>query len=61
MSDTPSSTSATVEDTDTLDSMIQAASIPSLATLIQRGKDAGLIKPVQGYDGTGAEAPTAAP
>jgi hypothetical protein len=36
---------------DTMDTMVQRASAPSLATLFQRGKDAGLLKPTQGYDG----------
>lgn len=34
---------------DAEDAMIQAASAPSLATLFQRGKDAGLIKPGKEY------------
>lgn len=34
---------------DRLDSLVQAASIPNLATLIKRGKDKGLIKPTVGY------------
>lgn len=37
------------EETDSMDLMVQAASTPSLATLFQRGKDAGLLKPVTGY------------
>lgn len=36
---------------DTMDTMIQRASVPSLATLFKRGKDAGLLKPTQGYAG----------
>lgn len=36
---------------DTMDTMIQRASTPNLATLFQRGKDAGLLKPTQGYAG----------
>lgn len=34
---------------DSLDSMVQAASIPSLATLFKRGKEAGLLKGVTHY------------
>lgn len=53
-SSTTSSKGGTVsEDTDTMDSMVQAASVPSLATLFQRGKDAGLLKPTTGYGGEG--------
>lgn len=37
---------------DSLDQMVQAASTPSLATLFQRAKDAGLIKPVKEYGTT---------
>lgn len=40
-------------DDATLDSMIQAASIPNLAVLIRRGKEQGLLKPITGY-GEGA-------
>ena len=36
---------------DTLDRMVQRASTPNLATLFQRGKAAGLLKPTQGYAG----------
>lgn len=36
---------------DTMDTMIQRASVPNLATLFQRGKDAGLLKPTTGYGG----------
>jgi predicted ATPase with chaperone activity len=41
---------------DNLDSMVQQASIPSLATLFRAGKDAGLIKPITVY----GESPTGA-
>lgn len=34
---------------DTMDQMIQRASVPNLATLFQRGKDAGLLKPTTNY------------
>lgn len=37
---------------DSLDQMVQAASTPSLATLFQRAKDAGLIKPAKEYGST---------
>ena len=36
-------------DTDSMDQMVQAASIPNLATLFRRGKEAGLLKPTTGY------------
>jgi hypothetical protein len=35
--------------TDSLDSLVQAASTPSLSTLFRRGKEAGLITPITGY------------
>lgn len=36
---------------DTMETLVQAASIPNLATLFQRGKDSGLIKAASaGYD-----------
>lgn len=38
---------------DSLDSMVQAASVPSLATLFKRAKDAGVIGAVSNY-GEGA-------
>lgn len=44
------------EPDDRLDDMIAAASLPSLATLIKRGKEAGLIQPVTGYAGQDAGA-----
>lgn len=49
MRDTPVEDTVMVDDDGSLDQMVQAASIPSLASLVQRGKDAGLIKPMQGY------------
>lgn len=36
-------------DADTLDTMVQQASTPTLATLFKRGKEAGLIQPTTGY------------
>lgn len=47
----PDPQGAPIEGTEdgSLDQMVEAASVPSLATLIQRGKDQGLIKPVVGY------------
>lgn len=33
------------------DELVRRASIPSLATLYDRGKKSGLIKPVNGYGG----------
>jgi hypothetical protein len=39
--------------TDTLDSLVQAASAPSLSTLFRKAKDDGLIAPVSTY-GEGA-------
>ena len=41
-----------VSDPDaTLDTMIQQASVPTLATLFRKAKDSGAIKPVTGYGG----------
>lgn len=34
---------------DKIEELVYAASIPNLATLFQRGKDAGLIKPSGEY------------
>ena len=42
----------TVVDEDTLDEMVRRASTPNLASLFQRGKDAGLIKPTSNYGET---------
>jgi hypothetical protein len=39
--------------TDTLDSLVQAASTPNLSTLFRKAKDTGLITPVTTY-GEGA-------
>lgn len=41
-------------ETDSLDDMIQAASVPSLASLFRRAKDRGLLGPVTVY----GESPT---
>lgn len=35
----------------TLDSMVQKASVPTLATLFRRAKESGAIKPVSEYGG----------
>lgn len=41
---------ANMSDQDaSLDQMVERASRPSLATLYQRGKDSGVIQPVQDY------------
>ena len=48
---TPSD-SSTKMDEAAMDRMVQTASTPSLATLFQRGKDAGLLKPQQEYGHT---------
>lgn len=41
-----------VSDLDTkMDTLVEAASIPNLAALFQKGKDAGLIKPGVEYGG----------
>ena len=45
---------------DSLDSMVEQASVPNLATLFKRAKDAGVIGPVSVY-GEGAPAGAAAP
>jgi hypothetical protein len=42
-----------MDNEDTLDQMVARASVPNLASLFQRGKEAGLIKPTTGY-GEGA-------
>ena len=34
-----------------LDELVEAASVPNLADLFQKGKDAGLLKPTTGYGG----------
>lgn len=39
---------------DSLDSMVEAASVPNLAALFQQAKDAGHIKAVQEYGFTRA-------
>ena len=42
-----------VSDPDTkMDTLVEAASIPNLAALFQKGKDAGLIKPGVEYGGS---------
>lgn len=38
------------EETDTMDALVEQASIPNLAALFQAGKKKGLIKPVQAYE-----------
>jgi hypothetical protein len=42
---------------DTLDSMIQQASVPSLSSLFKKAKETGAIKAVPAYGGN-ASAPT---
>ena len=37
---------------DKLDSMIEQAAVPSLATLFRKAKQSGAIKPVTGYGAT---------
>ena len=39
-------------DESSLDQLVEAASVPNLAALFKRGKDAGLLKPVTGYSPT---------
>ena len=36
-------------DESSLDRMVEAASVPNLAALFKRGKEAGLLKPTTGY------------
>lgn len=49
-------TAVSVAD-DSLDSMIQGASVPSLSTLFKRAKEAGVIGPVSVYgEGAGTNA-----
>lgn len=38
-----------MDDEDTMDQMVQRASVPNLASLFKAGKDAGLIKPGKEY------------
>lgn len=38
-------------DADSLDSLVQAASIPNLAALFKRAKDTGIITPAKEYGG----------
>lgn len=38
-----------VTDEDNLDQMVQAASVPNLASLFRKGKERGLIKAQQEY------------
>lgn len=40
----------------TLDTMVQQASVPSLATLFRKAKESGAIQPVAGYGGPTASA-----
>jgi hypothetical protein len=37
---------------DTMDNLIQRASVPNLATLFKRGQQAGLLKPGKDYGDT---------
>lgn len=39
-------------DESSLDQLVEAASVPNLAALFKRGKEAGLLKPVTGYSPT---------
>lgn len=39
-------------ETDTLDALVEKASVPDLATLFKRGKEAGLIVPSKEYGGS---------
>ena len=45
---TPGGEKVSVAD-DRLDELVEQASVPNLATLFKRGKDAGLLKPTTGY------------
>jgi hypothetical protein len=40
------------EDDGSLDQLVEAASVPNLAALFKRGKEAGLLQPVTGYSPT---------
>lgn len=51
MSDTVTQGGVVSDPGTTMDSLIEAASIPNLAALFQKGKDAGLIKPGVDYGG----------
>lgn len=46
---------------DSLDALIERASVPSLATLFGQAKQQGLIQPVLPYGGENASAPSAPP
>lgn len=37
---------------DTLDTLVQQASVPSLATLFKRAKDKGVLEPAMQYEST---------
>ena len=41
-----------MDDEDTMDQLVQRASVPNLASLFKRGKEAGLIKPNTHYGET---------
>ena len=45
---TPKGGKVSVDD-DSLDQLVEAASVPNLAALFKRGKEAGLLKPTTGY------------
>ena len=50
MADEAASGGEKVSDPDArLDELVESASVPNLATLFKRGKDAGLLKPTTGY------------
>jgi len=52
MTDTPGATKTLSADEANMDQMVQAASVPNLASLFQHAKDTGLIKPVLEYGST---------
>lgn len=48
-SDTEEMSAVTPDEDAILEALVVKASVPNLAALYQRGKEAGLIKPVQEY------------
>lgn len=50
--DTSSKGGTEATDESSLDQLVEAASVPNLAALFKRGKEAGLLKPVTGYSPT---------
>lgn len=52
MTDTQTASQQLSAEEASMDQMVQAASVPSLASLFQKAKDTGLIKPMKEYGST---------